>query len=863
MTLVVPGVANALSVGKLELQSALNQPLKARIKLLSATAVELDSLSVSLANQDAFNRTNIKRTFLLTRLRFEIQETEEGSDYIKIHSSESIQEPFLNFLLEINWSKGRLFREYTVLLDPPVYAEHGSKKKIAIQHPTSTPDYKPYDHESLGSYVISGEYGPAVTGDTLWSIATAARSGTSVSIQQMMLAILNANPEAFIENNINGLKRGAILQIPDTAEIDFLNKKDVLAQVNSQHALWDEYKGRISTHISQQSENISADSQYSKKGMTEELGGDKWESVTDTERENRAELRLISETDKGSGGNQMTKALSEANTDALNTELVLANESIEALFLENAELKNKLLETDGIIDDLKRLIVLKENELAALQEQIMVAAAQQQESAETVVELEAVSIEPKSFAEEDVVEEIMALEDSGAEDGLMGKVMVFVNEGTGTWLPKFVDMAMAVFEKAKAQSVLVASIVGGLLLLFISLKIFLKRRNEYAEEITFSEDKFHDFDDESATIIADLEDGTASPEDETELPEDEDETVLPDIDAFDVSEEAGAVPEKDIAKTPEDDPMEGINIFLAYEHFDEAEASIRSALENDPDNMDFHNKLLEVFYVAGNKKSYEEAARVIYKITDGQGELWDMATVMWQEMSPNRALFEMPAVGEDEEVPAESAGGGVLNITSDDDMDSSSVDATPIKAEGGNDLDLSLDSDVDMSLSDDASNELLEETMLLDTSNTQPSQETEEVLELPPEDSQDSGSDEFVLDIGSDDVNESADLEIDGLEIDDLGMDNVEPEIELNDDTAGLDAAVKIPPMGEVTPIKAEGGNDLDLSLDSDVDMSLSDDASNELLEETMLLDTSNTQPSQETEEVLELPPERQPRLWF
>ena len=190
-------------------------------------------------------------------------------------------------------------------------------------------------------------------------------------------------------------------------------------------------------------------------------------------------------------------------------------------------------------------------------------------------------------------------------------------------------------------------------------------------------------------------------------------------------------------------------------------------------------------------------------------------------------------------------------------------EVTPIKAEGGNDLDLSLDSDVDMSLSDDASNELLEETMLLDTSNTQPSQETEEVLELPPEDSQDSGSDEFVLDIGSDDVNESADLEIDGLEIDDLGMDNVEPEIELNDDTAGLDAAVKIPPMGEVTPIKAEGGNDLDLSLDSDVDMSLSDDASNELLEETMLLDTSNTQPSQETEEVLELPPEDSQGLWF
>ncbi len=126
LALVAPTGVNALGLGKLELLSALNQPFKARVELLSATADELDSLKVSLADQEAFERAGIQRTFLLTSLRFRVEETESGSDYIRIHSSESIREPFLNFLLEINWSKGRLFREYTVLLDPPTYTAPGS-----------------------------------------------------------------------------------------------------------------------------------------------------------------------------------------------------------------------------------------------------------------------------------------------------------------------------------------------------------------------------------------------------------------------------------------------------------------------------------------------------------------------------------------------------------------------------------------------------------------------------------------------------------------------------------------------------------------------------------------------------------------
>mgnify|MGYP001582102118 CR=1 FL=1 len=116
-----PGPVFALGLGKLVLDSALNEPLEARIELLSPTREELDSLAIALADSAAFERAGVEREFVLSGLKFELRESEDGPDFIRVYSRDSIREPFLNFLVEINWSKGRLVREYTVLLDPPLY----------------------------------------------------------------------------------------------------------------------------------------------------------------------------------------------------------------------------------------------------------------------------------------------------------------------------------------------------------------------------------------------------------------------------------------------------------------------------------------------------------------------------------------------------------------------------------------------------------------------------------------------------------------------------------------------------------------------------------------------------------------------
>ena len=716
LALVMPTVANALGLGKLELQSALNQPFKARVELISATADELDSLKISLADQEAFDRAGIQRTFLLTRLRFAIQESEKGPDYIQIRSNESIHEPFLNFLLEMNWSKGRLYREYTVLLDPPTYTAPDSKKQAVIHPETPVVEIDSGDHQVVYdleyksrpeptarveapdsyeepraiSYSGSGDYGPAVTGDTLWSIAKATRPDSSVSIQQMMLAILSANPEAFIENNINGLKRGAILQIPDASEANSLDRAQALAQAKNQNALWDEYKGYIASRVAERPDGVGTAGQ-----VIESVDVEREATVVDVEVTDKAELRLISEADQGSGSDRSAAESSGVDVDVLNNELVLVNESIEALTMENAELKDKLTETEGIIDDLKRLIVLKEDELAAMQEQIMVAAAEQESTDEIVTETDTEEAEEAieedetdvSDSEEIVVEDVdvAPADDEGALFGLMGLV-----------------------EKAKDNLMIIAGAVGGLLLLVFLMLFASKRRSAKATVIELPAEDFPDSgdddsekkvlltdelpaeDSESVTIIpgSDDDDATISPGDDTDAAGDTDLFEIPDI-----PEDSSSVE----VEEPEDDPMEEVNVFLAYEHFDEAESFVREGLEREPNNLGFHIKLLEVFYAAGNKKSYEEAARDVLNKTGGKGEYWDMATVMWQEMSPNRALFDTPVEGEDEEASSDTTGGGVLNIAADDDgSDTGDMDFNIGEEASGEDiLDVTAVTDID------------------------------------------------------------------------------------------------------------------------------------------------------------------------
>jgi pilus assembly protein FimV len=141
LTALLPQNSLALGLGEIEVNSFLNQPLNAEIEVISARPGEVDELLVSLASREAFTRAGLARPQHLTELRFAVNKNEEGSKAtIVVTSRSSIKEPFLNFLIEADWSKGRLLREFTVLLDPPFFAEQPAAAEPASEAAMPTED---------------------------------------------------------------------------------------------------------------------------------------------------------------------------------------------------------------------------------------------------------------------------------------------------------------------------------------------------------------------------------------------------------------------------------------------------------------------------------------------------------------------------------------------------------------------------------------------------------------------------------------------------------------------------------------------------------------------------------------------------
>ena len=262
----------AIGLGDIQLDSALNEPLRAEISLLSATADELANLTVTLASSETFARYGIDRPFYLQDIEFNVVSDASGSA-VQLRSRTSMIEPFLTFIVEASWPSGRLLREYTVLLDPPTFAPPAAQQAPAVSapsrtapadsgrierqppapepqssspatpsRPTSQPsrtsqpstsapvDDTPYETSAGGDYVVQRT-------ETLWGIASRMRPDGRLTMNQTMLAIYEANPGAF-GGNINVLRAGAALRIPSADEIFRISTGNAFSEVKRQNEEW-------------------------------------------------------------------------------------------------------------------------------------------------------------------------------------------------------------------------------------------------------------------------------------------------------------------------------------------------------------------------------------------------------------------------------------------------------------------------------------------------------------------------------------------------------------------------------------------------------------------------------------------------
>ncbi|MCP2022326.1 UNVERIFIED_ORG: pilus assembly protein FimV [Pseudomonas reinekei] len=331
------GMAHALGLGELTLKSTLNQPLVAEIELLDVKDLTAAELVPSLASPEDFAKAGVDRQAFLNDLTFTPVLNANGKSILRVTSSKPLSEPMVKFLVQVMWPNGRLLRDYSVLLDPSKFSSQ-TAEAAAQSAPTSTVAAPVTGATKPSQYTTTPR-------DTLWEIAAKARNGGS--IQQTMLAIQALNPDAFIDGNINRLKTGQVLRMPDQVQSTNLPQPKAIAEVAAQNKAWRQGRRYVAKPGAGQ-QQLDATNRARTDVAPTQAASDKLSLVSAESGKNRG---------KGPAGDAV----------ALSNKLAVTQESLDTSRRDNAELKSRVADLQSQMDKLQRLLELKNNQLAKLQ----------------------------------------------------------------------------------------------------------------------------------------------------------------------------------------------------------------------------------------------------------------------------------------------------------------------------------------------------------------------------------------------------------------------------------------------------------------------------------------------------------------
>ena len=647
----------ALGLGDIRMDSALNEPLRAQIELLSATPEELDNLTITMASGDTFERYGIDRPFYLQDIQFNIVRSGRvDGNFIEVRSASQMSEPFLTFLVEASWSRGRLLREYTVFLDPPTFAPPAADTAPAVQAPsrsapadsgrieraepppqqtapartqppqqtapTRTPAPRqaapePQDtteaqpspppvasSNSQFDYVQGGDFAVG-RGHTLWGIAARIRPDSRLTMNQTMLAIFEANPEAF-GGNINILRAGANLRIPSADDIFRISRGEALAEAQRQHAEW---------------------------------SGGTVPPVADTST--RPSLTLVP-PDEDIVDDTAGEPLSDATFDDEPT----ARES---------EIEQRIAELEAAdVPQQQSLIEIRDNELAALREELARIRGEVYEPpvddivADDAADEFADDVDPLGD-DADVLADDAVTEDTPPAD--------IIRAPTRAAEPSLVDRAMELLETWWIIIVGVLVVVGG------ALFWFMRRGRDEDEPDDWQPLDSDEMGGDDLSVTESLraplpvDESIVVVEQESMMLPDMDETVdapIPEIEVeADVEPVAGSTEETGQFGSLEDtfssetainldqsDPVAEADFHMAYGLYDQAADLVNGALSVEPERPDLLTKLCEIYFVWGNRDAFIDAAsRLKSTVGDGENADWDKIVIMGQQIAGDDALF--------------------------------------------------------------------------------------------------------------------------------------------------------------------------------------------------------------------------------
>lgn len=614
--------AKALGLGEIVLDSALNQPLNARISLLQLGDVRLEQISVQIADESDFARFSIQREAFLNSIEFNVQS--RGADaFVQLSTVQAVREPYLSFVLETRWPSGRLLSEHTLLLDLPAFAATGSadpiqqptqvaqqaspnqaltsqssgstaaqparlaapaepeievpavvetpapEAQVAAEPatPVAVPEPEPEPEPAPSAAERNANVGETVTigtQDTMWDVALQIRPDSSVSVQQTMLALQSLNREAFIADNINMVRRGQVLRVPTLEQIRNLSAREAMSEVARQNQLFDNRR-----NVPLSAQPLTAQPQN-----------------TAAAAPGRGELTVVSvdnaEPSDASSSSAARSAELDARIASLEDALAVQREEADRAARINAELTARLGLLEEQIDSAQQIIRLRDLELAQLQQALEEAAA--------------VALEP-------------------------------VDPPTVITMAPEKTLVERVLDTLVANTFALIALIG---LIILMLVFVLLRRNRAADQAALAGIDGIEIEAEAGghASSAQSDDDNEIPEGDSsisaDLSEDEldeildiagsadaalldDDTSYADVEGADDDEleQVEAEPGVVLAEAASADVLEEVDALIAYERFDEAEAMLRDAIVAEPERIDLRMKLLEVFVAKGDAVGFK------------------------------------------------------------------------------------------------------------------------------------------------------------------------------------------------------------------------------------------------------------------
>ncbi len=358
----------AAGLGKLTLNSALGQPLNAEIDIVTASSDEVSSLKASIASREAFTQAGVNYEPNFSTFKISIESRTNGTPYIKLTSPQAVNDPFLNVLIELNWASGRMLREYAVLLDPVEVNAQNIAAPIVSSTPVVAAAQKNPDQATNGNKnqkvntkslnrsansISRDTYGPVARGDTLSSIARQV-SPAGVDLNQMLVALYRANRDAFIANNMNLLRVGAVLKIPEKSDVASIETSVARSEIRMQVEDWHNYKSRVAAIAG---ESATANIRQSDQGKI----------TTTIDKKSTSSRGAPKEVLRLSSGAQLAGKDGQGSESALADRLRMMEEDAIARNLALKEANERVVMLEKSIENLKHLLELKDSVLAQAQ----------------------------------------------------------------------------------------------------------------------------------------------------------------------------------------------------------------------------------------------------------------------------------------------------------------------------------------------------------------------------------------------------------------------------------------------------------------------------------------------------------------